>query len=201
MPKIVRILTSSSAHCPLLSLTLRVRDEAVVDGKLGISVRLRYDGLPNGELRPIIARIDPWMFYNISWGRYQIFTDGNCVAESRLPFHVIYFNVRPSRDAHGRFVRDPVTIDESWTCLRPGEGVTYDTVLDLVCNNRWAETLQAGHEYWLRFGSFYGNSMPRPELKLWRFGTLEVSIEVRKSMFVVSSLSTYTGMVRAEYAL
>ena len=86
-------------------MNLTAQDEAVVNSKLAIIVHVRYDGLPNGENKPIIVKIDPRLFQTTLYGHYQIFNDSICSADSCLPFHAINVTMRSERDEHGRFIR------------------------------------------------------------------------------------------------
>ena len=159
-------------------MNLTAQDEAVTSGKLAIRVHVRYDGLPNGENRPIIVQIHSKFFEPTAYGHYQIFSNPQCTAESRLPCHAIYVTMRAPRDEHGRFIqsRDKLeSIDDTWICLRSEDQVAYDVVLDLASNRGWRETIQSGKDYWLRYSTLDASAGLKLGLSSWRFGTLEVS--------------------------
>lgn len=172
----LRILTSISTASPILSVTLTAQDEAVTSGKLAVSVHVRYEQSPDGQHRPIIVKMDLEHFQSTFFGQYQIFSNPECSADSCLPFHRVFSTMRPERDENCNFVRPTdVPIDATWTLLRPGDQVTYEAELDLTCNQGWKETLRAGQDYWLKYGFWDSIIGGKPGVKLWRFGTLEVS--------------------------
>lgn len=169
----------ASAACPLLSVILTPEDQVASDSKAHFRLRIQYDGMPNGELLPVVVQVanDFFQAGATSYGYFQVFETPGCAPESRVPFHGINITMRPRRDSNGRFVRDldnSIPVDETWNGISPGDCITRD-VLGFASNRGWRESIGIGHEYWLKYGMTEYITVLKPELVIWRFGTMEVS--------------------------
>ncbi len=180
------LLQRKKLACPLLTLSLSPSECLVAESDhISFTACLHFERVPVGEQIPIVAKLrgrtgGPLGDTAVMFGQYQIFTRPDCSPESRVPYSTTFITVRRPRGPDGRFLPLPDQTEEvsertGWTELPVGDSINADFICDLAGNKGWRDNLKPGNTYWLAYAPPGQMTLQRPEVRLWRFGSIEVT--------------------------
>ncbi|KAH8901400.1 hypothetical protein GQ53DRAFT_835212 [Thozetella sp. PMI_491] len=178
------LLEQKKGACPVLTLSLRANDTQVYeDSCISFKAVLHYERVPVGDNIPIVAKVlggsdGPLGDTAVEFGQYQIFTQSDCSAASRIPYSTKYITFRRARGPDGRFLPLPDQTEEvleahGWSEMLVGDSITREFTYNLESNQSWKGNLKRGMTYWLAYAPPGKMPLQRSELSSWRYGSME----------------------------